>query len=128
MRRRRRISLTQAFDRRPRVSLTRLFDELNRQYFGGQLPRHDVRRVNRWFRLRSELRAIVQGRDPEAAVRSMQGCPLGDCHPRFREIRIANHLLPDAERQVLLHEMCHAAACEKGSRTMVLSSVASLPA
>lgn len=79
--------------RRRRRSLIALFETLNRSHFAGRLPDYSCRR---WG----------SGSLFAAAKRPIR---LGVHRGLDREIRIAGSLPERLERQVLLHEMCHAA-------------------
>ena len=73
-------------------SPTRLFHELNRQFFGGRLPRFSV------------------------SLRRPDGLVHGECLPERRLIRLSRSLSPSLRRQYLLHEMCHIGAHGHGVR------------
>jgi hypothetical protein len=94
---------------RQRPSLTALFAVLNRTHFGGRLPRYTVRRIPLTvdIMLTRELTGL-----------SLVPHHLGYCNARLLEIRIINRLRPVIEREVLLHEMCHAATADESQAGM----------
>lgn len=71
-----------------RVSLSEMFDDFNLEFFNGRLPTYTVRRAAHLGRLHMAD---------------------GLCDPIQRQIHVQSGLRPSVERQVLLHEMCHAA-------------------
>ena len=102
-----------------RPPLTRLFAELNRRYFDGQLPRYRVIRVDFGDPLMDLVRRERRNRKrcgPRPWPRQTWAdddvvlwWQLGECDAATRCIRIDESLSAEAERRVLLHEMCHAA-------------------
>jgi hypothetical protein len=76
-----------------RKPLGEFYDALNLTHFGGTLPAYECRR----WGPRIKYGCVVNYRK------------LGYCWPPGRVIRVMGMLPDDQERQVLLHEMCHAA-------------------